>query len=862
MVKEKKRTKTSSLLLKMNLRTIFHSKLQFLAVILITVLAMTLYVGLTSNAKSINDRVNELYEGSNVADLWVTTAYHDDKDMKNIKDIIGDDGEVEGRFLMPAKLQTFDGTALMSKNLPKINKPSTTDNTATENFFIIDERLLETHNNPASIIRWYDEEGNYLKVPVHFSISSYLKQLEETKLGTFDGKERSLLDAITVCLKDGKDNILDEPYLTLNFQITGTMSFAENVQNSQMNNTSFLLSIDYFRNEFLKVLNDTFATPTEVLPGDPDFELKSLIKLLDINSMMPGLIESATADNQYVVKTNKGVNVEQKMQDIKTYFDSKIDKKNLLMCTQLDSLYSNITIQNDIVQASQLAYIFPVIFFLVAILVVLTTISQIIIKDRIQIGTMKAIGISTGKVIMHYMALSIYIVLIGIILGIIIGPFIIPMIMTQKYDILYSLPKVKYTLAIPEMLISTIVVLGITGLVTWLVVRKQANLRPTEGMRPKEIKIAKATKTKGKITSKSIPFRMAIRNIKLNWAKSLMVMIGVAGCTALLVCGFGIDDTLDHGIDNDVHYFFNSNIYTTYSNNSSNKEEIMAIDGVTEMEEYTYLPTMISFNDGTYQTYVTVIDENSKFFKIENFELADTIIVSNKVAKAMNIKVGDTISFSSIGMNFTGEVGLILDCFYMHGIYVNSAYNDYGSMSNIKTNAWINASSGTDLDMLVEKINDVSGVSNSMTLQKSIDLIDSYMSSISLMTLAVKVFAILLAIVVLYNLSLLNFKERSRDVATLKVLGFSKFEINNSLFFESMILTIVGVGIGLLLGKPLEILVMVVNTTPLVEFLYTVFTSSYLISLGLTVGTAIFVNWILGFKIKKIKMVESLKSVE
>ena len=147
MVKNKK-TKTSSMLLKMNMRTILHSKLQFLAVILITVLAMTLFVGLTSNAKSINDRVDELYSKSNVADLWVTTSSHDDKDLKEIKKIAGENSMVEERLVMPAKLQTYDGTAIMSKTLPLVNSPAKTDNKEEQDFFIIDEKLLERTPRP------------------------------------------------------------------------------------------------------------------------------------------------------------------------------------------------------------------------------------------------------------------------------------------------------------------------------------------------------------------------------------------------------------------------------------------------------------------------------------------------------------------------------------------------------------------------------------------------------------------------------------------------------------------------------------------------------------------------------------------
>ena len=867
MVKKKKQ-KTSSYLFKMNLRTILRSKLQFLAVILITALAMTLYVGLTSNAKSIQDRVDILYSNSNIADIWTTTSSYDENDIVEINKLVGENGKTEERTVMPSLLQGYEATAILSDELPTINKPANTDNTETNDFFIIDERMLETHDNPASLVRWMDEEGNYLTIPVNFSIASYLQILTETKVKDvvpYLPYENTLFEVLSWCVQPGEKNILLDPYLSLDFKITGVMNFAENVQNSQMNNTSFLLSKDYFKRQVLDKFSTTFGMPQAPEAGDPNADLKNLMRLLmgsiDIKEALDPKIDELLKPNQYVSKVDPSLDAKQVRNSINDYFKTK-ENSNLMISLDLDNMPNNMTIQNDIVQARQLAYIFPIIFFLVAILVVLTTISQLILKDRIQIGTMKALGISTTSVVLHYVALSIYIVLIGIVVGIIAGPFIIPMIMNQKYDILYTLPGMSYTIALPEMLISTLVVLLLTSFVTYLVVRKESKLNPAEGMRPKEIKVAKTSKKDLKVTKNSIPIRMALRNIRLNLAKSLMVVLGVCGCTALLVCGFGIDDTLNFGVASDEKNFYKADVYATYNSNESKKDDLLALDGVEYVEEYTCLPTTITTSDNIYQTMVYAFDDNSHFFYLDDYELEDDIIVSNKVAKQLNLSVGDEIDFSSLGVNFKGKVGYILDCFYMHGIYINSSAHDYDKIAKLKTNAYINTVDGTDEQALINEITKIRGVSNSQTKEEGVELISSYMSSISLMTLAVKVFAILLAIVVLYNLSLLNFKERSRDVATLKVLGFSKYEISNSLFFESLILTLIGVGFGLLLGLPMEILVLVVNLTPLVEFLYTVFPMSYVISLVLTIGTAILVNGMLITKIDKVQMIESLKSVE
>ena len=155
------------------------------------------------------------------------------------------------------------------------------------------------------------------------------------------------------------------------------------------------------------------------------------------------------------------------------------------------------------------------IFFLVAILVVLTTITQLIVKDRIQIGTLKALGISKSRIIIHYMILSLLIVLCGVIFGVVVGPLLLPYIMNIKYNILYSLPQMTYTISIFHAIISTLCVFAATALVTFLVIRKDANLVPAMSMRPKVVKSLKPTKKTSKSKNAStLSVKMAFRNIR------------------------------------------------------------------------------------------------------------------------------------------------------------------------------------------------------------------------------------------------------------------------------------------------------------------------------------------------------------
>ncbi len=854
-----KKVSTFSLLNKMNLRTFIYSKFQFLAVIFITAIAMCLYVGLTSNASSISNRINSLYEESNVADIWITVSSNDSEDYDNLSSIIGNNGTIEERFSISSDINSYSSTALIYESLPSINAAVDTDNTSTDEFFIFDYRLLD-----ATDVSFLDSDGNYKSIPVSLSWVTYRNALSSA---IFEGIDFSVMDVLNALVMDGKTNIFNTTNLTLNITPTGTMRQAENVQSALLNTSSFLLSQQLFLNTLYDLIDENFAVPTSVSVGDEYYTIKLGLLILDqylnvdVIQVLKDAVASIFTPNQYIIKLNDSSLADSISDQIEEYFYAKEDT-NLLLVTTLDNQSFNMVVQNDITQAEQLAYIFPIVFFLVAILVVLTTISQIIIKDRITIGTMKALGLTNRQIIIHYMSLATLIVFTGIIIGLILGPLIIPYIMNQKYAILYSLPAMSYTISVLEAVISSIVVILATAVVTYFVIRKSIKLNPAQSMRNTTTKTIKAPKNERFKDSKLIPLKMAIRNIRLNITKSLMVIIGVCGCSALLVCGFGIDDTLNYGIDIDTSIFFNADAFITYSSTTSSVDEVLSIEGVNNAEEYTYLPASITFDSTSYDSYVYVLSDNSSFFPIEDNDIYEKIAVSKKIADQLDISVGDTISFTSFGLTFEGEVGIIMEVTFMHGIYINSAYNNYSELYEYKTNAWVEIDEDYDVDEVITNILEVENVATCISKQESIDNVDSIMSSIEIMTLAIRIFAILLAVVVLYNLCLLNYKERARDIATLKVLGFSRFEIATSLFIESLALTIIGVAFGMLLGMPMEILVLMVNTTPLVEFIYIVYPLSYLYAVLITFGTAVVVNLFLTHKIKKVQMVEALKSIE
>ena len=841
MVNMKKKS-TLSLLNKMTLRSLKNGWKQFLAVILIGAIAVTLFVGLLSNAASFENQVNKAYSDGNLADLWVTTSKYDQDDIDNIEGLLNEGDEVEGRLYLPCEIPGHTVYLVVTKDSPSISKPygdiESLENVSDGEYFYLDKEMKQTASS--------SDIGTYAlgqQVSFSFNLSSF---------GSLSSV--SFLDDFVL---EGKENIFTKESLTLTSTVTGFISYPENVTKSSYNSSIILMSDKTFKKAFQQVLDENFDKSCHYLIYN------ALKSSLGFSSMYS---ETLTNPNQYLITVKDTSKLTSLKNNIQEYFNSK-DTNNLVLITEKKDMPFYVTLDNDVSQARQFTFVFPFIFFAVAILVILTTLSQMILKERSQIGTLKAIGLTKKEITWHYISLAMAMVFIGIVLGEIIGPLIIPNILGQKYTLLYSLPKREYNFPTLYALLTAFVFLGITALVTYLVIRKEIQLKPVESMRPKPPSVKlKAHDSKKNQKVLSLSLKMGFRNIILNKIKSLMVLIGVMGCTALLVCGFGINDTIDYGVDHDVTMYRNADITVTFASSRSKEDaliDISKINGIKTTElSITSKSSIYKENGPQTSSNIYIIQENSEFIHVD-FK-TDEVAISQKISRVTQATVGDEIVFQYNNKKYKATVGVVYDAFVYHGIMVHqnaSFFKDIEASLKYPT-VHVRLNDNADVDKVASQISNLSYVTTAATKKDWQKSIDSALSSVQVMTNAVKVFAILLAIVVLYNLSLMNFKERGRDIATLKVLGFSKFEIALSLLVESLLLTFVGVLFGFALGYPFLQLVLNTNIVELVEYLVHISPLSFLYSFLLTFIVALVVNLILVRKTKSIKMVESLKSVE
>ncbi|MDE7106568.1 MAG: ABC transporter permease, partial [Anaeroplasmataceae bacterium] len=609
--------------------------------------------------------------------------------------------------------------------------------------------------------------------------------------------------------------------LSIELSISGTMTHPESLENSTYNPS------------FVYVGYDTLL---EVITGKYPFLSKEVIEGLN---------------NQFLVKADETL-----FSEVKEKF---MNKDNFIYSLKRSDLPSNITVDADVEQAKQLIYIFPVIFYLVAVLIILTSISQLINREGKNIGIMKALGFSKAEILFHYMKIFIVLSVIGSILGIILGPIIVPQVMGNKYNILYQLPKMSLPFFRWEYLISVGILIVIPALTSIFACYEAMNQVPASCLRGEnsvQMKVSILNRLSF-IKKIPLPVLMAFRNMKRKWSRTLMVVIGVLGCSALLACGFGIEDTINHGLDLELDELIPYDVSVTYSTYNEKKDEINSIEHVTYVDEYGKYPVNIEAKS-LVSSYLYLLPEEAHVFQVEY--QADSCILSGRLSEEIGAKVGDEIRFVYNGKKYSFKVTNIVDFCISQGVFLST--RNLPDAEFQPNQAWINTEDVSYNEQIAEAISNIEGVSSTQTIKSMRAHADDVIGSIKVMTLTIKIFAILLAVVVLYNLALLNFKERIKDIATLKVLGFSRFEVASSLIIEIIFLTFVGALIGLAFGYPLLVAVLSINENPLISYIYYIHPLSYVYTVLITCGSSLVINILFAFLTNRVEMVESLKSVE
>lgn len=532
-----------------------------------------------------------------------------------------------------------------------------------------------------------------------------------------------------------------------------------------------------------------------------------------------------------------------------------------------------------------IANIFPVFFFLVAALVCITTMNRMVEEQRTQIGVLKALGYSEGSIMSKYMFYSGSAAVIGCIIGYAGGTWLFPRVIWTAYGIMYRVDALIYVfdwkLAVISLIVSILCSVG----TTWLSCRMELKEVAAQLMRPKSPKAGK------RVFLEYITFiwkrlgflrKVSIRNIFRYRKRLVMMVMGISGCTALLVTGFGIKDSI---ADVAVQQFKEIQIYdldVLFSEDISAEtldkaEEIIqnaASAGAGQCVPVCETTFDLVTESGRKTVNMLVLDEKADMTPFLNLHTADKeqvafpgageLVITDKIANDYGISVGDTVTLQNEDMQtIKAKVSGINQNFIYNYVYINSeTYREQTGEEVGYRNLFLNIPEDADVHLIsaaLMKWEDVASVTvNADTMER----FSSMMRSLDLIVVFVIACAAGLAFIVLYNLTNINITERIREIATIKVLGFHKRETASYVFRENMVLAAMGIVVGLPLGHLLHLFVMNEIHIDMIAFDIRVRFVSYVYSVVLTYLFAWLVNLLMGGKLERISMTESLKSVD
>lgn len=529
--------------------------------------------------------------------------------------------------------------------------------------------------------------------------------------------------------------------------------------------------------------------------------------------------------------------------------------------------------------------VFPLFFFLIAALVCLTTMTRMVDEQRISIGILKALGYSNASIASKYIIYAALASISGGIFGLFIGLKVFPTVIFNAYEIMYSLPSVIITYNIFYAVISIIpAVLGTTA-AAWIACYSELLAVPAELMLPKVPKPGKRVfleRIKFIWSRFNFTQKITARNLLRYKKRFFMTIIGIAGCTALLLAGFGLKDSILSIVTKQFDELYRYQMVVELQKSSESKENAKLIDFISIDNRISdYLMTKeqnIDIGKGKIEKSVILFVPESKE-KLKSFILLrdrrthkevpltdEGVVLTEKLASKLNAGVGDTIfikdgNSKKVKIKVTG----ITENYVSHYVYISkelyaSTYGKKADFTQILAKTTGNTEdfqSKLSTDLL--KNNDTASISFITGISKNFSDI---IGSLNYVVLVLIFSAGLLAFVVLYNLTNINVTERIREIATIKVLGFYDNEVSSYVYRENIILTIIGMIIGLLIGIFLHKFIVVTSEIDYVMFGRNINLQSYIYSGLLTIIFSGLVNLVMYFKLKKIDMVESMKSVD
>lgn len=555
--------------------------------------------------------------------------------------------------------------------------------------------------------------------------------------------------------------------------------------------------------------------------------------------------------------------------------------------------YGAASFEADADRVDSIAAVFPFIFFLVAALVALTTMTRMVEEERALIGTFKALGYRRTRIASKYLAYAAAASGIGSILGILALSQVLPAVIMKAYGIIYFVPELPLPLPVDPGFAGLAAGLGVgvTLFATWAAVAATLRERPAQLMLPRAPKAGKRIVLEriGPLWRHlSFSWKVTFRNLFRYKKRFVMTVIGIAGCTALLLTGLGLSNAINDIIDKQFGEITKYNAVVTLADDLSSEEQRRIDDLLDDGSLVTAHTLAMRQNmlaggpDEQDKRMELVVPEDPASF--DRFVALNTrvghhpvkldddgLVLTEKLAAELGVRAGDAVTLTeqdaignATGTSYEATVTGIVENYVYHYAYMGPVLYEQlmGKAPDYRT---VLAVTTSDPDLRVQFSNDLLAAGGVKTVAYNDETIDAYrdmMSSVNMIVVVLVTAAAALAFIVLYNLTNINITERMREIATLKVLGFTPREMNAYIFREIFLLAAIGCAVGLVLGVWMEGFVVVTAEVDQIMFGRAIHPASFLLAFLLTMLFTVLVMLAMRGKLRCIDMVESLKSNE
>ena len=657
----------------------------------------------------------------------------------------------------------------------------------------------------------------------------------------------------------------DSLYETINARLNELKSNKSNIETLINTNktiteqeTTLNTSLSTWNKEYNNAINELNSAKKEIDDGYRELE--------------KGYDEYNTNYNLYLDEISK---YETEINEVKKEINN-IEKPVWYLLTRSD-LTGYTSFYESATKVDSIAAVFPIFFILIAFLMAFNTMNRMIEEERSEIGAFISLGIRKSTISFSYLLYVFIACVLGLVIGLSIGYTVIPRILYTVYAASFTIPELS-TYANPYacliIVLTTIILMSIVVFITLI---KDFRLAPATILRPAAPKNGKKIlleRIKLFWRHLSFSWKITLRNLFRYKKRIFMTVLGIAGCTALLLTGFGIKDSLSDLLDiqyGEIQHYD----ATLVLNDDVDKDDVTKSLSLNNLTNYTTTNiasftfkannknldfTLIAFmNEDNINDYVTLKSLDGSDLNLSD----DGVIITEKMAQVLDAEVGKNISIrNSDNELFIVKVSGICENYISNFMYMNSTYYEEIFDDTEYNSYLVNLDDSINKEKLSNNLLDTGYFGAIQYTEDNMDMFNDIIAGMNNIVYLIIAFSSFLAITVLYNLTIININERKREIATLKVLGFRDREVSSYVYRETIILTIVGIIVGIFLGFSLNTFILMIAETDEILFIKIIKPLSYVLSFIIIIVFSVIVQVITYFILKRVDMIDSLKSVE